>query len=252
MKKLTWGAVLALLVALGWISVGKFVEYCRNHPEDSACPAIEPTPTPLPLPTPTATPTPQPSPTATPTPGPTPTPTPAPTPIVSCRGGTCPPGRLYINAHPQGANYLDSTMRCRDQTYCEKSTGIPGTVDCALGNEGTPDRVACEEAHSPGCHRWYYEGDSGEGWQQCLVGANPVGSCDHYDRWVEWRYSNPNCQHLNCPTEYNPYTGHCAVNPLKHEPIAGFQMVPHGKTRFMACGWGPSEKVCSKPVPVDQ
>lgn len=146
-------------------------------------------------------------------------------------------------------NY-DSTMRCRDRVYCEKSTGIPGTVDCALGNEGTPDRKVCEEAHAPGCHRWYYL-DGGE-WHQCLPMEHPVASCDHYDQWIEWKYSEPNCKHKGCPTVYNPYTGYCATDPVKREPIAGFQVVPRGKTKFMACGWGPTEKVCSKALDVDQ
>jgi hypothetical protein len=141
-------------------------------------------------------------------------------------------------------------MRCRNKAYCEKATGVPGTVDCALGNEGTDQRRICELQHAPGCHRWYFKTTSGS-WERCMPGEHPWASCDHYDRWQEWRYSQPGCNHKGCPQEYNPYTGYCTTN-AKDEPVAGYQMIPHGKTQFMACGSGATEKVCSNPLTVDQ
>lgn len=76
-KKLTWGAVLLFLVSIGVIGVDKYLKYCQNNPNDSAC-AI----TPEPSPSPTVAPTPSPSPTVVPTPSPTPTITP--TPVPTC------------------------------------------------------------------------------------------------------------------------------------------------------------------------
>lgn len=256
--KLTWGAVLLALVAAGILGKGVYDSYCRSHPNDSACPAPSPSPTAEPSPSaspsasPTVTPTATPAPTATPTEAPSPTPR-------ACRGGVCPPGRVYINAKKHGKNNFDSTMRCRDQRYCEASTGIKGTFDCALGNEGTEDRRVCEEHHAPGCHRWYYLDPADSQYHQCLPAQHPVASCDHYDQWAEWRYSDPNCKHEKCPTEYNPYTGYCATYEVTHkdgskhrEPIAGFQVIPHGATKLIACGWATTEKVCSNPLTIDQ
>lgn len=261
-KKLSIGGILLILVSLGIFSYDKFVAFCKENPNDPACPSVLPTPTPLPtatpspLPTPTGEPTPQPtpSPSVPPTPSPSPTATPSPTPV--CRGGTCPTAALYFNAGPHGSMNWNSTPRCRDQKYCEASTGIKGVTDCALGNEGTLDREVCEEAHVPGCARWYYW--SAGQWNRCLPQPHPVASCDHYDRWVEWKYSDPNCKHQGCPTTYNPYTGKCGTEDVVHggklyrEPVAGYEVVPRGKTKFMVCGWGPSEKRCSNAMEIDQ
>lgn len=79
-KKLTWGAILLFLVGAGIIGIDKYEKYCKNNPNDPACPQVEPTPSP----TPTVEPTPLPTPTIAPTPLPTPTPTPTPTPVPTC------------------------------------------------------------------------------------------------------------------------------------------------------------------------
>ncbi len=71
-KKLTIGAILLFLAGAGIISMDRYFKYCEGHPNDSACPSVEPSPSPSPLPTVTPTPIPSPSPTSTPTPSPTP------------------------------------------------------------------------------------------------------------------------------------------------------------------------------------
>jgi len=126
-------------------------------------------------------------------------------------------------------------MRCRDQRYCEASTGIPGTTDCALGVEGTTQRIICELAHAPDCHRWKYKGPGMSDWERCLVAQHPVASCDHFDHWIEWQ---------------GPYTGPCETNP-SGAPIAGWDTVMHGKVEAKACGNGPSANVCSNVLQVD-
>lgn len=155
---------------------------------------------------------------------------PTPPPAGGCPYGTCP--NVYINAKKAG-KYGDSTMRCRDRAYCEKATGIPGTTDCALGVESTPQRMACELAHAPGCHRWQFQAQDGS-WQRCLP-APAWASCDHFDRW----------------SEGTPYTGPCDVD-ASGAPIAGWQTIPRGNTYFRACGAGPTAGVCSGPVKFDQ
>ena len=225
-KKATgWGAILLILVGLGWFSKGKF---CQMYPDESIC-APAPIPTPLPTPKPTPIPTPEP----TPIPTPEPTPNPTPTPIVtSCPYGTCPWGDRYINAkvHGQGA---DSTERCRNQGYCEKATGIPGVRDCALGVEGTQARIDCELAHSPGCLKWYYRTPENM-WERCGVMEHPIASCDHYDGYIDWK---------------GPYTGYCETRPDGY-PIAGNTVFPHGKTGFKACDT--AGMTCSNVLELDR
>lgn len=165
-----------------------------------------------------------------------------------CAAGTCPLAARYINAKLGQHNYLDSTERCRDQAYCEKATGVPGTRDCALGAEGTEQRRVCELEHSPGCLRWQFQNANGT-WERCLVDQHPVASCDHFDAWIAWRWSDPNCQHAGCPEEPNPYLGPCETR-ADGAPIAGNVQTPHGKTNFRACDTGGT--VCSNPIFADR
>lgn len=227
-KKITIGAILLLLASAGIISYDKFAQYCVSHPTDSWCPQI-PVPTPEPTPVPTPLPTVAPTPTP---PEPTPSPSPTTPPNEVCLAGTCP--NLYINAKTSGPNYVDSTMRCRDRAYCERATGIEGSTDCALGVEGTDQRRICELAHSPGCHRWFYLTEDGMAWERCGVEEHPWASCDHYDRYIDYQ---------------GPYTGYCETRSNGY-PISGYQMVPHGKTLFKACG--SLGDVCSNPLDLDR
>jgi hypothetical protein len=155
-------------------------------------------------------------------------------PIVGkCLAGICPIDKRYINAKEAGNKYVDSTMRCKDKTYCEKATGIPGTFDCALGVEGTEQRIICELEHSPECLRWYYRDTDGQ-FKRCEVFEHPVASCDHYDRYLE---------------QDGPYKGNCETKEDGF-PIAGNETIPHGKTGFRACDT--NVQVCSKVLELDR
>jgi hypothetical protein len=156
-----------------------------------------------------------------------------PSPTVKCLAGICPLEDRYINAKTSGPNYVDSTERCRNRAYCEKSTGIVGNSNCALGIEGTEQRIVCELEHSPGCLKWYYR-DENSNWVRCGVEEHPLASCDHYDRYIDWK---------------GAYTGNCETRPDGY-PIAGNEMVPHGKTGFKACDT--NMQVCSDPLELDR
>lgn len=240
MKRLTWGAVLLVLVGLGWIGMDRYLEYCRANPTDPACPAVEPTPSPTPTPSPSPTPTAEPTtpPTAQPTPTPTTTPeppTPPPTPGNACPKVLAPGAYVYFNNKNYGQGF-DSTPRVHgDPEFCRLIHGV-SIDDCHL--EGWPRRSACEMELLGGCPIWQYAVDQmGNGTIQCHDDQHAVASCDHFGNTVD-RDDPKTPTTGDTLATLRGFEGRpleCGLQRDAFGPYAGFFTVGHGKGYIRAC-----------------
>lgn len=169
---------------------------------------------------------------------------PGPVPVSQCPA-TCPPTARTMNArcvqmNADGKCITDSTPRCGDigdgKAYCAAVTGNPGIVSCKANPEGS-GLNACDTAFiGAACPIWEYSINGGATWKRCLpdgLGANSEFSCDHFDGWTDSSFQN--------------YAGKCQhVETGMKAPIAGFEMVPHGRGWVRACSADSS--VCSQPI----
>ncbi len=241
-------------------SQGSETQACKDATKaynDKCNPSPSPSPTITPIPTPTPTPEPTPIPTPSPTPIPSPTPTPSPT-IKPCPFDPMPDSYRYINRKPAGQGF-DSTPRLRSTekgpdglTYCERSTGISGVIDCALGPECTDEqvkngncaRIWCEteffqrgDKTKSRCPVWFAN-DPVAGWDGRCTPDNTTGfpnnpiSCDHFDHF----------------SEGGVYSGICETDE-DNFPISGFFVIGHGAGKLQSCTWDRS--ICSQWIDFD-